>query len=124
MGDFEEKLEQILNNPQAMEQVMALAQSLSGTDFSGASAAGDSKTVSSITNAFPDPQMLSEIMSLINEYNREDDNRIALLSAMRPFVKEKRCSQIDKAIQITKLSRVARTAFELFRTREESTNHV
>ena len=124
MGDFEEKLEQILNNPQAMEQIMALAQSLNSTGSAAAPVADNRKTVPAATNTLPDQQMLSAMMSLLNEYTRDDDERIALLNAMRPFVKEKRCSQIEKAIQFAKLSRIARAAFEIFHEREESADHV
>ena len=35
MGDFEEKLNQILSNPQAMEQIMSLANSIAGPPGQG-----------------------------------------------------------------------------------------
>ena len=48
-----------------------------------------------------------------------DDQRVALLTALRPFVKEERYAKLDKAIQIAKLSRLIRGGLDLFRTRKE-----
>lgn len=121
MGDFEEKLESIINNPHAMEQIMSLAQSLGGKEPASTPAPTvNPKTSPHEESPSLDPQMLGSIFSLLKEYNSDDDQRAALLAALRPFVKEQRYSKIDKAIQIVKLSRVMRTAFELFRSEEEA----
>ena len=66
-----------------------------------------------------DPRLLTGIASLLNEYNNNDDQRVALLRALKPFVKEQRYAKLDKAIQITKLSHMARMALELFRSQED-----
>ena len=42
----------------------------------------------------------------------QDDH---LLAALRPFVKEERFAKVDRAIQVAKLSRVIRVAFQLFK---------
>lgn len=124
MGDFEEKLESILNNPQAMSQIMSLAQSLGGG--SSAQSAPPQEEPSPPSPSSPDlgltldPKLLGSIASLMGQYNRNDDQRVALLNALRPFVKEQRYEKLDKAIQIAKLSRVARMALELFRAKEDS----
>lgn len=117
MADFEEKLESILGNPQAMEQIMSLAQSLGGMEPKSAPPPASGKPAAS-DDLQIDPHLINSIFSLINQYNSNDDQRIALLSALRPFVKERRYSKIDKAIQIAKLSRVARAALDLFKTQE------
>ncbi|MGN0985508.1 MAG: hypothetical protein ACI4OU_03355 [Candidatus Enterenecus sp.] len=135
MGDFEEKLESILNNPQAMSQIMSLAQSLGG----GASPQPQPPPSAGQTAAAPeqpappppppprqgdglgqlDPKLLSGIASLLGQYNSNDDQRVALLNALRPFVKEKRYAKIDKAVQIAKLSRMIRMALDMFRAKED-----
>jgi len=51
----------------------------------------------------------------MQEYRSEDDGRIALLNALRPFVKEKRYAKVDKAIQIARLSRLIRVALDVFK---------
>lgn len=124
MGDFEEKLESILNNPQAMSQIMSLAQSLGGGAPSQPPPPPERPTPPPAPPAGDglgqlDPKLLSGIVSLLGQYNSNDDQRVALLNALRPFVKERRYAKMDKAIQIAKLSRMIRMALEMFRAKED-----
>lgn len=133
MAEWEDKLENILSNPQAMEQIMSLARSLEGNGSSPAPSpseppSGDQQ----IQQAAPssaglldglsqlDPKMLSVAAKLMSQANQGDDHRTALLQALRPFVKEARYAKLDKAIQIAKLSRLIRMGLELFRAKEDS----
>lgn len=153
MSELEEKLEGILGNPQAMSQIMSLAQSLN-LGGSSPSAGNDvpseppSSTGSSTAEGQPsatpsappasvgpplnglggllgglnalDPKMLSAAAGLMGQFNNgDDDQRVALLTALRPFVKEQRYAKLDKAIQIAKLSRLIRSGVELFRAHKE-----
>jgi hypothetical protein len=52
---------------------------------------------------------------VLGAYQSGDDDRTALLQALRPFVKEKRYAKLDKAIQIAKLSRMIRVALDAFK---------
>ena len=154
MSEFEEKLEGILGNPQAMSQIMSLAQSL---NLGGASSPAPNETQDegqpTLEPAAPqaqpsappsppptagasagsglsgllgglnslDPKMLSAAAGLIGQFNSgDDDQRVALLTALRPFVKEQRYAKLDKAIQIAKLSRLIRSGVDLFRAHRES----
>ena len=134
MSDLEEKLEGILSNPKAMEQIMSLAQSLGKSSAQShphiSTPAPDPEPAGSPTNASAggnlldalsqvDPRLISGAVQLMSQYHSNDDNRVALLSALRPFVKEKRYAKLDKAIQIAKLSRLIRMALELLRPRED-----
>ena len=109
MDDFEEKLNSILSSPEAMGQIMALADSLTGQtdpkptdaappsvqppvpsggggsglpDLSGLASAfsGGSNPLAMLQNL--DPSMLQTIGALFQEYNRSDDEKAALLHAM------------------------------------------
>ena len=142
MDDFEEKLNSILSSPEAMGQIMALADSLTGqtdpkpTDaappsvqppvpsggggsglpnLSGLASAlsGGSNPLAMLQNL--DPSMLQTIGALFQEYNRSDDEKAALLHALQPFLRPERWAKVEKAIQITRLSRVIRAAMQLFR---------
>ncbi len=135
MSDFEGKLEQILNDPQAMEQIMSLARSLGGggparpspspeRDASPAPPQADTAEAARPAGLLDglgqlDPRLLTGAAQLLGQYRSNDDQRAALLNALRPFVKEKRYARLDKAIQIAKLSRLIRMALELFRARED-----
>lgn len=143
MDDFEEKLNSILSSPEAMGQIMALAGSLTGQanagsgdaappdtpppvpssgsggtgppDLSGLTSAlsGGSNPLSMLQNL--DPAMLQTIGALFQAYNQSDDEKAALLRALQPFLRPERWVKVEKAIQITRLSRVIRAAIQLFR---------
>lgn len=155
MSDLEEKLESVLGNPQAMAQIMSLAQSLNLGGPGGQSQAQPPSQEQPAApaqggNAVPppapsqggeaapppeppaasgglgsllgslDPQMLSSAASLLGQFSDGgDDKRTALLTALRPFVREERYAKLDKAIQIAKLSRLIRSGLDLFRARKE-----
>lgn len=138
MAELEEKLESVLNNPEAMAQIMSLAQSLNlGGGPSQSGSAPESAPAPQSPPPAPsapqraegglleglsalDPKLLSAAAGLFAQYqNGNDDKRVALLSALRPFVREERYAKLDKAIQIAKLSRVIRSALDLFRAAKE-----
>ena len=150
MGELEEKLESILGNPQAMAQIMSLAQSLNGGSSPPPAGAGEPSQPQEQTQPDAaqapvpppppasgaggdglggllgglgslDPKLLSAAAGLLGQFNSGgDDQRVALLTALRPFVKEQRYAKLDKAIQIAKLSRLIRSGLELFRAQRES----
>ncbi len=148
MSDLEEKLESVLGNPQAMAQIMSLAQSLnlggpggqnqtqapsqeqpqeqpqpqSGEAVPPPAPPADSGSAGGLGSLLGslDPQMLASAASLIGQFSDGgDDKRTALLTALRPFVREERYAKLDKAIQIAKLSRLIRSGLDLFRARKE-----
>jgi len=125
MGGFEDKLNAILNNQDAMGQIMALAQSLGGQETSPSVPEAEQEEKGNMRDAPDpasllgelDPQMVQMGLRLLQEYNRGDDRNAALLHALRPFVKEERFARVDRAIQIARLSRVVRVLFDTMRER-------
>lgn len=152
MSELEEKLNAILGDPQAMGQIMSLAQSLGGGGSSQPSPppppADATPAASAPSTAAPDlsallsglagglsgnsqgnspgnaagsafsgldPRLFALAGKVMSEYQSNDDGRAALLQALRPFVREKRYAKLDKAIQIARLSRVIRIAFDVFK---------
>lgn len=124
MSEFEDKLQSILGNPDAMNQIMSIAQSISGSsrdehavESSPAPKEPEHSPFPDLSSVFDtlDPRLLQLGMQLLSEYNRQDDNKIALLTALQPFVKEDRYAKLNQAIQIAKLSRVIRVALNSFR---------
>lgn len=127
MDDFEEKLNSILSSPEAMGQIMALANSISGqpgaegapeeepppTAKPAPAASGGDNPLSFLQNL--DPSMIQKIMALYGEYNRSNDEKTALLQAMKPFLREERRAKLDKAVQIARVSRVIRVALQQFK---------
>lgn len=127
MDDFEEKLNSILSSPEAMGQIMALANSISGQPGEGetpedepASVTGPGPADSGSENPLSflqnlDPSMIQKVMALYGEYNRSNDEKTALLQAMKPFLRKERQVKLDKAVQIARFSRVIRAALEQFK---------
>lgn len=120
MEEFEDKLNHILGDPKAMEQIMALAHSLGGGGEAPEKVSDplpeEGKEMHPCSGAGGlgelDPRLLQIGMRLLREYQREDDQRTALLTALRPFVRAKRYSGLDKAIQAVRYSRIIRAALE------------
>lgn len=124
MAEFEEKLNAILNNQDAMSQIMSLARSLSGPGTAQESGERKEAQEKKIEAASPppaspdlsalmgqlDPQMLQMGMRLIREYQSNDDRNAALLAALRPFLKEDRRARLDRALEIARVTRLIRVA--------------
>lgn len=124
MAEFEEKLNAILNDPQAMGQILSAAKALSGQEESQP-AGGDSpppeETAADPLSALGqlDPRLLQVGMRLLSEYTGHDDRKTALLEALKPFLRPERRAKVEQAVKLAKLSRVIRTAFQLFQERRE-----
>ncbi|MEG0598177.1 MAG: hypothetical protein RR502_09050 [Oscillospiraceae bacterium] len=129
MSEFEDKLGAILNNPDAMGQIANLAKSF-GSGGGAAVAAETPEAPDCSAEAPPaggdlfaalgnlDPRIIQTAMKLFTEYSTGDEKKVALLSALRPFVKEERYAKVDRAIQVAKLSRMIRLGLELFKKEE------
>jgi len=122
MSEFEDKLNKVLSSPEDMEKIMGLARSLSGSkENSGEQKtddkrSGDGNDPSSLISSLGklDPKMLGLVGKLFSEYSGGHDDKAALLAAIRPFVKEDRRGQIDKASEIARLAKLAKIAFSEF----------
>ena len=137
MAEFEEQLNAILGDPGAMGQIMALAQSLqkgtAGPEAPPPAAGAETAAPASAPPAPPppmpenplaaldkiDPRLLSLGMKVWQEYQRGDDRNTALLTALRPFVREERWARLDKAMQLARMARVIRMALGAFGKGEE-----
>lgn len=138
MSGFEDKLNAILSDREAMGQIMALAQSLGKQEEQPEAPQPEQEGEEGYVPVYPqehgqppaqampdlssmlsgiDPTMMQMGMQLLQEYNRTDDRNAALLAALRPFVKEERYAKVDRAIQIARLSRVIRVLFDAMKER-------
>ena len=122
MRDFEDKLQSILGDPDAMGQIISIARSLSGSAAPEPAAPDEAPEPPPMGSEDPlsllrgvDPRVLQLGIRLLSEYNRSDERTTALLNALQPFVREERYAKVDKAVQIARLSRLIRAALEAFR---------
>lgn len=112
MSEFEDRLNSILNDPEQMDKIANMAKSLMG---SGSGDTAEPQTVPAQPFDGLDPGMLqgiSKIMSGLN--NKQDDEKTALLEAMKPYLGEKRRAKMDRAMKIAKMARLAELAFGEF----------
>lgn len=69
-----------------------------------------------------DPRLVRIALSVFSEYSAQDNEKAALLAALKPFLRGERLEKMEKAEKIARLSRVVRTAIRLFR--EEGMDHL
>lgn len=103
MESLEEKLGSVLNNPQMMQQIMSMAQSLGGSQ---PQEPGPPEPPS-----MPDinPAMLQQFMSLASQTGL-DHNQKALLQALSPYLTRTRLQKLEKAMRASKLAGLASSA--------------
>ena len=105
MEGMEDKLGAILNNPQMMQQIMSMAQSL-----------GSHQTEPQPETPHPpsapdfDPALLQKIMGVAGQL-KADSHQQALLHALKPYLSGNRIEKLEKAMRAAKLANVASTAF-------------
>ena len=120
MAEFEDKLNSILGNQEAMSQIMALARSLSG-EQPQEPGSEDTYSPAETESASPpadlsalmgqiDPKMLQVGMDVIRQVQSTEDRNVALLSALRPFLKEERRARLDRALKIARMTKLVRVA--------------
>lgn len=127
MAQFEEKLSAILNNPQAMSQIMSIAQSLDGSkgqsevqppsETQPQSPEAEAPAQAAPAETAPagpdlDPRLMAAGMQALAAWQGPEDSRTALLQALRPFLKPERHGKLDKALRITRLSKVVRAGLD------------
>lgn len=62
-----------------------------------------------------DPKLISIALRVFSEYSSQDDEKTALLSALKPFLRAERLEKMEKAEKISRLSRVVRVAIQLLK---------
>jgi len=113
MDSFSDKLKTVLADPEAMEKIASIAKGFAmsqGGEEKGSQSEEKSeerRAVSAPPTQEEDPAMqlmrspaILEALRLLNDGSRE---RVALLQAMRPFVREGKKEKLDRIIQTMKL---------------------
>ena len=129
MAEFDDKLNSLLSNPEAMAQIMQMAQSLSDGQAQqpvqqvpqappqqpspppppppvqqAASPGGNPLAALSGLTGGMDPAMLTKLLPLIQELGSQNDsNARQLLYALRPYLKPDRQEKIERALQLARL---------------------
>lgn len=115
MSEFEDRLNQLLNDPEQMDRIANLAKSL----MSGQSAPQPApQSVPASAGILPegfDPAMLGKLGKLLSGMkSQEPDNNMVLLEAMKPYLAEKRRAKMERALKLAKLAKFAELALGEF----------
>ena len=113
MAEFDEKLNNILSNPEAMSQIMQLAQSLGGPAASPPAqqpaqappppSGGGGDLLSSLAGGL-DAGLLTRLLPLIQELGgQRESNARNLLYALRPYLRSDRQEKVERALQLARL---------------------
>lgn len=124
MSEWEEKLNTLLSDPDAMAQVMQMAQSLSqqleqpggAAPPNGAAAPpspppqeGQAKASSPLPSGI-DPSLVQKLLPLLSQLNRpESGETAAFLRALRPFLKPERQDKVERAAQLARFIHLGKT---------------
>jgi len=116
MGEFEDKLSGILNNPQEMEKIMAIARNFMG----GGNSAAPTGAPPPIRDTPPvegggldgllgglDPGLMAKLAKGL----AGGVGTAALLQSISPHLKSERQGQLKRAITVAQMVRVARSMF-------------
>lgn len=100
MENMEERIGQILSDPQMMSKIMSLAQSF-----------GAQEDVPSPSQNMPetpqiDPGMLQKIASVMGKTGI-DSHQQSLLQSLMPYLSHQRISKLEKAMRAAKLAGIA-----------------
>ena len=99
MAELEDKLGAVLNNPQLMQQIMAMAQTLGQQN---------SPPLPPQEPGFPsfDPAMLQKLAGIASAAGADAQQK-ALLCALGPYLSRDRLNRLEKAMQAARLAKAA-----------------
>ena len=104
MDSMEDKIGAILGNPQLMQQIMSMAQSL-GQSAPPPPPPPKQEPECQNQPSMPDidPALIGKIMSLAGKTNI-DRNQKALLCALEPYLTKQRLEKLEKAMRAARLA--------------------
>lgn len=102
MDALEDKLGSILNNPQMMQQIMSLAQSLNQSGAQNDTAKQPPSKAPVPTEA----SAMSRITGIVNRGNLDQEQR-SLLNALSPYLSKEKIGKLERAMKAEKMARMA-----------------
>lgn len=100
MDDLTEKLSELLNDPESMNRVRQMAESILGEKEEEKPSSPSIPDIGSMLG----PGELKTMMTLISKFNSSsNDSRTQLLTALKPHLSEPRREKVDTAIKILKV---------------------
>ena len=101
MSELEDKLGAVLNNPQLMQQIMTIAQSLGSAPVQEP----PKQSPPEVSPAF-DPGVLQNLAKMGTQ-NNVDHNQQALLKALSPYLSRDRVGKLERAMRAARMAGMA-----------------
>ena len=101
MENLEEKLNSVLNNPQMMQQIMTMAQSLGQAPQS----TPEEQSIPANTSLPGIDISTLQKISGIMQSSGVDGNQQALLSALAPYLSHEKVSRLERAMRAAKMAK-------------------
>ena len=104
MEDLTGKLNEMLNDPETMSQIQALAGLLGQSMGEEPAPSPPPKTDGGAENSVSPEmfQMFARMMPLLSQMNQEDNNT-RFLQALRPLLQEERQQKLDQAVKFLQI---------------------
>lgn len=100
MSELEEKLNNVLNNPQLMQQIMSMAQNMNATS--------PTQEPSAPQESMPELDLnLIRQLSGMAQKGTIDRNQQSLLKALGPYLSPVRIGKLEKAMRAAKMAQFA-----------------
>lgn len=111
MDELQNKLGQILNDPETVQKIMTLAQNLNTGGGEQGKASQQKPEVSgkeASGGLLPefDPSMIQKLSGFASQ-SRIDKNEQTLLKALGPYLSRDRISKLERAMRAAKMAKVA-----------------
>jgi hypothetical protein len=113
LNDLTDKITSMLNDPESMETIRNIAASFMGENDDApkpeprqSEKSGGGFDPSSLMSGMT-PDQLSGMMKIMSALNsNKDDDRTALLMALRPHLSAKRQMRLDRAVKLLKIAKI------------------
>ena len=103
MDDLSAKLTELLSDPESMNRVRQMAESILGESGDEPPAPSPAADISALGDMLGTGELQSIISVISKMKSAKDDSRVQLISALRPHLSEERRKRADTAIKILKL---------------------
>ena len=113
MSEMEDKLNALLGDPESMGRIMSLAQQLSGGAAPPPKPEAPPQPSPPAMPLSPgglDPQLMSRILPLLQEFSRDSSESMQLLYALRPFLKESKRDKVERAVKLARIIHIGKKA--------------
>ena len=104
MDDMQNQMNAILGNPEMMQKIMAMAQTLNVPQQETSPPPPTDNPGFQMPDI--DPRMLQKLSGLAGKSNI-DNNQQALLRALNPYLSHRKVEKLEKAMRAAKMARMA-----------------